>query len=99
MGGNGGELAIMFCFAFLLIATTGAGTSSVDARPTRRVRPTAHRPGVSSLVELPAARTACSSRVPPRCMRPLAALTVEREVLAEPLHAVDLLGQRRLGAA
>ena len=29
---NGGELAIMFCFAFLLIATTGAGIASVDAR-------------------------------------------------------------------
>ena len=32
LGGNGGELAIMFCFAFLLIATTGAGTFSADAR-------------------------------------------------------------------
>src|ERR1700754_1500128 len=29
---NGGELAIMFCFAFLLIATTGAGALSADAR-------------------------------------------------------------------
>jgi putative oxidoreductase len=29
---NGGELAIMFCFAFLLIATTGAGIAAVDAR-------------------------------------------------------------------
>jgi putative oxidoreductase len=29
---NGGELAIMFCFAFLLLATTGAGTLSADAR-------------------------------------------------------------------
>src|SRR5262245_58234979 len=29
---NGGELAIMFCFAFLLIATTGAGAAAVDAR-------------------------------------------------------------------
>lgn len=29
---NGGELAIMFCFAFLLIATTGAGTLSADGR-------------------------------------------------------------------
>lgn len=35
MGGNGGELAILFCFAFLLLATTGAGTLSVDGR--RRV--------------------------------------------------------------
>ena len=37
MGGNGGELAIMFCFAFLLIATTGAGTLSADARRRGRV--------------------------------------------------------------
>ena len=37
LGGNGGELAIMFCFAFLLIATAGAGAWSVDAR--RRLRP------------------------------------------------------------
>lgn len=29
---NGGELAIMFCFAFLLIATTGAGTLAADTR-------------------------------------------------------------------
>jgi putative oxidoreductase len=29
---NGGELAIMFCFAFLLLATTGAGAWSADAR-------------------------------------------------------------------
>jgi putative oxidoreductase len=29
---NGGELAIMFCFAFLLIATTGAGVAAIDAR-------------------------------------------------------------------
>jgi putative oxidoreductase len=29
---NGGELAIMFCFAFLLIATTGAGVAAVDSR-------------------------------------------------------------------
>jgi putative oxidoreductase len=32
LGGNGGELAIMFCFAFLLLATTGAGAWSIDAR-------------------------------------------------------------------
>jgi putative oxidoreductase len=31
-GGNGGELTIMYCFAFLLIATAGAGTLSADAR-------------------------------------------------------------------
>jgi putative oxidoreductase len=35
LGGNGGELAIMFCFAFLLLATTGAGAWSADTR--RRV--------------------------------------------------------------
>ncbi len=29
---NGGELAVMFCFAFLLLATTGAGALSADAR-------------------------------------------------------------------
>ena len=29
---NGGELAILFCFGFLLLATTGAGTLSADAR-------------------------------------------------------------------
>jgi putative oxidoreductase len=32
MGGNGGELAILLCFGFLLLATTGAGTWSVDGR-------------------------------------------------------------------
>jgi putative oxidoreductase len=32
---NGGELAVMFCFAFLLLATTGAGAWSADTR--RRV--------------------------------------------------------------
>ncbi len=32
LGGNGGELVILFCFAFLLIATTGAGAAAVDAR-------------------------------------------------------------------
>jgi putative oxidoreductase len=32
LGGNGGELAIMFCFAFLLLATTGAGAWSIDGR-------------------------------------------------------------------
>jgi putative oxidoreductase len=37
---NGGELAVMFCFAFLLIATTGAGVAAVDAR---------RRPGVGRL--------------------------------------------------
>jgi putative oxidoreductase len=32
---NGGELAVTFCFAFLLLATTGAGAWSADTR--RRV--------------------------------------------------------------
>jgi putative oxidoreductase len=36
LGGNGGELAIMYCFAFLLLATTGAGALSVDARRRRK---------------------------------------------------------------
>jgi putative oxidoreductase len=31
-GGNGGEVVILFCFAFLLLATTGAGAWSVDGR-------------------------------------------------------------------
>jgi putative oxidoreductase len=29
---NGGELAVMFCFAFLLLATTGAGAWAIDTR-------------------------------------------------------------------
>jgi putative oxidoreductase len=32
MGGNGGEAAIMYCFAFLLIAAMGAGPWSIDGR-------------------------------------------------------------------
>ncbi|GAB3223050.1 DoxX family protein [Mycolicibacterium hippocampi] len=31
-GGNGGETAILFCFGFLLLATTGAGAWSVDGQ-------------------------------------------------------------------
>ena len=44
---NGGELAVMFCFAFLLIATTGAGVAAVDARrrPAARATTTAPRRG------------------------------------------------------
>ena len=39
MGGNGGEAAIMYCFAFLLIAGMGAG-AMVDRRPPpNRCRP------------------------------------------------------------
>ena len=33
---NGGEKAVLFCFAFLLIASTGAGVWSLDARRRRR---------------------------------------------------------------
>jgi putative oxidoreductase len=44
---NGGELAVMFCFAFLLLATTGAGTLSADAR---------RRPGVGRTVGAPQRR-------------------------------------------
>ncbi len=42
---NGGELAIMFCFAFLLLATTGAGVAAVDARrrPVASGRRDGHR--------------------------------------------------------
>jgi putative oxidoreductase len=32
LGGNGGEVAILYCFAFLLLATSGAGSLSIDAR-------------------------------------------------------------------
>ncbi|MGZ5362782.1 MAG: DoxX family protein [Mycobacterium sp.] len=34
---NGGELAVMFCFAFLLLATTGAGAWAADSRRRGRV--------------------------------------------------------------
>lgn len=37
---NGGEVSIMFCFAFLLIATTGAGALSADSRRRGRVAAT-----------------------------------------------------------
>lgn len=47
MGGNGGELAILYCFAFLLIATTGAGTLSADARR----RPGARRTSTTATAE------------------------------------------------
>jgi putative oxidoreductase len=39
IGGNGGEPAIMYCFAFLLLAATGAGAWSLDGR--RRTAPAA----------------------------------------------------------
>ena len=35
LGGNGGEAAIMYCFAFLLLATTGAGAWAVRHSTTR----------------------------------------------------------------
>jgi putative oxidoreductase len=54
---NGGELAIMFCFAFLLIATTGAGIASVDAR---------RRPGVGRTVGAPRRRVERVADDPPR---------------------------------
>lgn len=35
-GGNGGALAILFCFAFFLLVFTGAGTYSIDAVRSRK---------------------------------------------------------------
>lgn len=32
MGGNGGEVTILYCFAFLLLAAIGAGPVSIDGR-------------------------------------------------------------------
>ncbi|MCT7660238.1 DoxX family protein [Mycobacterium deserti] len=43
MGGNGGEAAIMYCFAFLLLAALGAGAWSIDSR--RRPRAGRVAPG------------------------------------------------------
>jgi putative oxidoreductase len=41
--GNGGSLAILFCFAFFLLVFAGGGSYSIDAarlsRPIGRVRP------------------------------------------------------------
>ena len=37
MGGNGGEPALLYCFAFLALAGLGAGTLSVDARRRGRM--------------------------------------------------------------
>jgi putative oxidoreductase len=54
---NGGELAIMFCFAFLLIATTGAGVAAVDAR---------RRPGVGRTMGAPGRRVDRVADDPPR---------------------------------
>jgi putative oxidoreductase len=51
MGGNGGEVTILYCFGFLLLAAIGAGAVSVDARRRTRVvatsRTTAARGGLS----------------------------------------------------
>lgn len=47
---NGGEPAVMFCFAFLLLATTGAGAWAADTRRRGRVArtgTTASRPLVT----------------------------------------------------
>ena len=44
LGGNGGELPIMFCFAFLLLATTGAGSLSIDSRRRTATTATARAP-------------------------------------------------------
>ncbi|HEY7053350.1 MAG TPA: DoxX family protein [Mycobacterium sp.] len=36
IGGNGGELAILFCFAFFLIFFIGPGSIAIDSRRQRR---------------------------------------------------------------
>jgi putative oxidoreductase len=41
LGGNNGELAILFCFAFFLLVFTGGGAYALDARRRRRVATTA----------------------------------------------------------
>ena len=38
MGGNGGELAILYCFTFLYFAFVGAGVWSLDQRGSPAVR-------------------------------------------------------------
>jgi len=43
LGGNGGELAIMFCFAFLLLVFTGGGAYALDAMRRGRARGLARR--------------------------------------------------------
>ena len=61
---NGGELAVMFCFAFLLRATTGAGALAVDSRrrgPVARTGTTAGRPLVTGTAA-PRARGGLLSR-------------------------------------
>ena len=44
LGGNGGEPAVLFCFAFLLLATTGAGALSADSRRRGRLAATGAPP-------------------------------------------------------
>jgi putative oxidoreductase len=44
LGGNNGELAILFCFAFFLLVFTGGGAFALDARRRRRVVTTAAGP-------------------------------------------------------
>lgn len=36
MGGNGGEAAVLYCFAFLLLVFTGGGAYALDARRRSR---------------------------------------------------------------
>ena len=43
VGGNGGELAVLFCFAFFLLVFIGGGAYALDARRRRRVGTTAGR--------------------------------------------------------
>ena len=68
MGGNGGELAILYCFAFLLIATTGAGTLSADARRRGFARTTGAPP---RRVDRVAADEGYRTDAPPRRRRGL----------------------------
>src|SRR4051812_2268591 len=70
---NGGELAILFGFGFLLLATTGAWTLSVDAR--RRPSVGAPRQLVDRVADDPPRRpavcSAASAGRAPRCSRRL----------------------------
>lgn len=45
MGGNCGEVTILYCFAFLLLAAIGAGPIALDARRRTTVAGTARRRG------------------------------------------------------
>ncbi len=63
---NGGEMAIMFCFAFLLIATTGAGVAAVDSRRRpmagRTARTTTAAPVAGTAAPAPRQRPGLLSR-------------------------------------